>query len=728
MHAIRPLVAGMALTLTVSAAAFAQQTQSTPAKKPDPQQPPQGQTQGQTQSQDPGYKETVVVSASKTEQQLINAPATMTVIGERELAVSPSNNYGDILRMVPGVNVAQLSARDVNITSRGATSSLATSELAVLDGRSLYQDFFGFVMWDFMPVNTNEIKRIEVIRGPASAVWGANALAGVINVITKSPREMQGATFTIGAGTFGRSFDDNGASNGSLFSINGTFAAAVNDRWAYKISAGDYTSDPYGRPTGPVPNGRNVPYPPYQNAGTTQPKFDARVDYDAADGAKVTMSGGVAGTSGIMQSGIGPFDIDSGSYQSYGQVDYTKKAFKLQAFLNVLHGNADQLLTTDAQGRPITFKFDTNTFDVEVGNVSTIGTHHALTYGGNLRHNSFDLSIAPNADNRTEGGAYLQDEVFLNNAFRLAIGARLDKFSSISGAVFSPRVALVMHANADNTFRISYNRAYRAPSAINNFLDVQISKPIPLSLINPAYGSAVYLLPIQASGNPGLQEETLDAFELGYTGTVRDRALISAAYYYNRLTNEILFTQVATYGPVAPPGFPGLGPIPGPLVWAGVYQAGVRFPSEFSYDNFGRETNQGLELGIQGQITPAINAFVNYSYQADPNVNFDPTETNHPPKNRFNLGLGIDNAHGFGNVTINYVGSAFWQDVLDADYHGPTDAYTMVNLSAGLKLHAGLLTPVLKITNLFDQQVQQHVFGDVIRRAVVVELRVQAPK
>ena len=64
----------------------------------------------------------------------------------------------------------------------------------MLDGRSLYQDFFGFVMWDFMPANLDEIKRIEVIRGPASAVWGANALNGVINVITKTPREMAGTS------------------------------------------------------------------------------------------------------------------------------------------------------------------------------------------------------------------------------------------------------------------------------------------------------------------------------------------------------------------------------------------------------------------------------------------------------------------------------------------------------------------------------------------------------
>ena len=401
----------------------------------------------------------------------------------------------------------------------------------------------------------------------------------------------------------------------------------------------------------------------------------------------------------------------------------------MQAFLNVLNGNADQLLTTDALGRPITFLFDTKTFDVEVGNVTTIGTHHALTYGGNIRYNSFDLSIAPNADNRTDGGAYLQDEVFLNDKFRLALGARLDKFSSIDGAVFSPRVALILHPNTDNTVRVSYNRAYRSPSAINNFINVQIAKPIQMSLINPAYGSTIYLLPIQTVGNADLQEETLDAFELGYTGTVRDRALITAAYYYNRLKNEILFTQTGTY-PIAPPpaGFPGLGPFPGSAVWAGVYQSGVRLPSTFSYENFGRETNQGIELGVQGMVRKNINAFMNYSYQADPDVNFDPSEVNHPPKNRFNFGVGIDNARGFGNISVNYVGDAFWQDVLDADYHGTTDAYTMVNLTAGFRLKQGRYTPVVKVMNLFNQEVQQHVFGDVMRISFVAELRIQLPK
>ena len=83
--------------------------------------------------------------------------------------------------------MTQVSARDVNLTTRGATSTLATSQLALVDGRSVYLDFFGMVMWDLVPTNPNDIRQIEVIRGPASAVWGANAMSGVVNVITRTP-------------------------------------------------------------------------------------------------------------------------------------------------------------------------------------------------------------------------------------------------------------------------------------------------------------------------------------------------------------------------------------------------------------------------------------------------------------------------------------------------------------------------------------------------------------
>ena len=119
----------------------------------------------------------------------------------------------------------------------------------------MYLDFFGLVMWDLIPTNPDEIRQIEVIRGPASAVWGANAMNGVVNVITKSPRELAaegGTKLTLGMGDFGRNVPGRSASRGSLFYATASHAEAVNDRWSYKISAGFYGQDALARPSGTI--------------------------------------------------------------------------------------------------------------------------------------------------------------------------------------------------------------------------------------------------------------------------------------------------------------------------------------------------------------------------------------------------------------------------------------------------------------------------------------------
>ena len=285
-----------------------------PPATPPPQKP----------DEPPKFEDTVVVSGTKAEQKLIDTAATMSVITSATIEMAPSANFAELLRTIPGVNITQVSARDINVTSRAATGTLATGQLALLDGRTLYQDFFGFVMWDFLPVNFDEVKQVEVIRGPASAVWGANALYGVVNVISKTPREMQGTSATLGFG----GFDRPDADAGSVWYVSGTHAAAPNDRWSYKLSGGGYSQDALARPTGQIPC--DIPsvclvpttvYPPFQNSGTTQPKFDARVDYDFEDGRRLSFSGGAAGTQGIMHSGIGPFEINDGSVMSYAKAN-----------------------------------------------------------------------------------------------------------------------------------------------------------------------------------------------------------------------------------------------------------------------------------------------------------------------------------------------------------------------------------------------------------------------
>jgi iron complex outermembrane receptor protein len=745
MLALRPLTTGLLAVLMSATGVLAQMPpaqeppraqQAPPTQQPPPTQPPPTQQPPPTPTaaQEVTYRETLVVSASKTEQQLVDAPATMTVIGPRALSVAPSNNYADLLRNVPGVNVTQISARDVNITSRSATSSLATSQLAVVDGRSIYQDFFGFTMWDFMPNDPDEIKRIEVIRGPASAIWGANALTGVVNVITKSPRENPGTTVTLGGGVLNREVSDNGASSGSLFYVRGTHAQVVNDRWAYKISAGTYNSDAFARPVGTVPD-TSTPYPPYVNQGTTQPKVDARFDYDFPDNErKLQFSGGYAGTDGIMHSGIGPFDVHSGSAMYYGKVNFTQKAFKLQAFMNVLDGDAANLVSLDETGNPIDLIFNTKTFDVELGDTRILAAKHVLTYGGNLRFNRFDLTIAPGEDSRNEGGAYIQDEILLHDRFRVVAGARVDKFSSIDGAVFSPRVAAVLKPRPDQSVRVSYNRAFRAPSMVNNNLDVTIGTPLPLQAVSPLYPPAIFYVPTHAVGNAELVEESVDAYEVAYTGNIRDRATISAAWYYTDGQDQIFFTTTGVWT-TPPPGFPGLGPVPPAAIWQQLVNRGVIFPSDFSYRNLGQVKSSGLELGVDGSLTNTIGAFLNYSFQAEPDPEFPGftkeealREINIPARHLFNTGVSYVSPRTFGLVSINHSTEAFWQDVLDSRFHGTTKGYTMVNVTAGMKFSGGRYSAALKIVNLTNEEVQQHIFGDVLKRQAMIELKMMLKK
>jgi iron complex outermembrane receptor protein len=700
-----------------------------PEQKPDPkpEQKPEPKPE-QKPEETPKYEETVVVSASKAEEKLVDAPATMSVITGANIEIAPTRNFAELLRAVPGVNVTQVSARDINITTRNATGTLATGQLALLDGRSLYQDFFGFVMWDFLPVNFNEVKQIEVIRGPASAVWGANALNGVVNVITKSPREMQGTTAVLGFGGFEKANDEDA---GALWYLSGTHAAAVNDRWAYKISAGAYSQDPFSRPVGLIPCDagpelcgpvRN-PYPPFANQGTTQPKFDGRVDYDYEDGRRLAFSGGISGTDGIMHTGIGPFDIQSGTVMAYAKANYADRGFRASFFTNILSGDASNLLTADPITRlPITFDFASNTYDFEASNAQTIGTRHVLSYGGNLRFNFYDLSIAPSSDDRTEFGVYAQDEIFLSNMFRLVVGARVDRFDFIDDFVFSPRTTFMFKPQENQTVRVSYNRAYRSPSVINNHLNLVIGQPVDL---RPVGGPANYQLPVNITGNPDLEEQLLDAFEVGYSANI-SRAVVSVAFYRNWLQNEILFVEDPS-GRYTPGRPPANWPVP-PFI---IGLLPVPLPGLFTYENFGKSRNKGFELGVTSPVNNYLDVFANYSWQSDPEVDesgpdaVPQSELNFPPNHRFNIGGAVNFGRFVGNLSVNYTAEAFWQDVLAAGYQGTTDSYTLINGGFGVKWFGDRLTTTVKMMNIGNDDVQQHVFGDIIKRQIVGELRVE---
>jgi outer membrane receptor protein involved in Fe transport len=749
-------------------------------------------------------EEVVVVSASKVETTLVNAPVTMSVITSDTIASSPAQNYGDLLREVPGVNVIQMSNRDINLTSRQSTNTLSNSQLALLDGRSIYLDFFGLILWDLVPTDMSEIKQIEVVRGPASAVWGANALTGVVNIITKSPRETVGNTVTLNGGLFDREQsltqpDGNGYNYGANFRI----ARAPSETLSWKLTGGYFNSDPYSRPEGTVPldchpfgavpcrdaSGATLPggipiggapYPlnstqgppgtHFQNSSTSQPKVDLRVDQDFKDGGRVTYESGYAGTSGIIHTGIGPFDIDNGGFMAYGKVNYSKGALKINGFANFLDvPRAPNLLFVDpATLAPVLLKVKTQTYDFEIGHSTVVGGHHLLSYGGNARRNNFDISLAPDAEDRNEFGAYAQDEIFYDK-FRFAVGGRVDKFGNISDAVFSPRITAMFKPTPDHSFRVSFNRAFRSPSTINNFLDQEIFNPSPLvdlrplvplaSAIAPSLVPAIsspFALVVRNVGNTELTEESLNAYELAYTGTFNKRTTVGLAIYRNDSNKSINFTRLvpSEENPQGLPGFdvytvgnapPTIGlnlagvPVPGPQLigFLGVASQIVGplppLPRTVSkYLNLSGLRQEGLEASINHTFNHEWSGFANYSYQKDPErlapdagqIQYPIGEVGIPAKNRFNAGVNWNTKRFLGSASVNYSDKALWTDVLSSAFDGYTDSYTMVNATFAVLWNDGKITTSVKGTNLFNESIQQHNYGDILKRAILAEVKV----
>ncbi len=671
-------------------------------------------------------EDVIVVTASRSEQRLHEVPATISVLSAEQIERIPTDDFGDLLRNVPGLNVSQMSARDIQVTGRAASSSLASQELVLLDGRTLYLDFFGFVMWDYLPVNTREIKQVEVVRGPGSAVWGANAMSGVINLITKSPKEMVGTSVQLGGGELGTAF-------GSMTH------AGVSGKTGYKISAGYYEQDPFDRPTGTIPGTESALNPQgtlyeevgFENQGTKQPKADLRIDYEADEETIWGFGAGYAATDGIIHSGIGPFDIDSGSTSSFVRGSWTRRAMKVNFFANLLDGEADNLLAVGVDGQPINFGFKSDTFNLDFSDTRILGSsaNNILSYGANVRQNQFELSIAPEGDDRQEYGVYLQDEILLGDKFRWVVGARWDDIDPI-GSVVSPRTSIVYAPHPNHSFRASFNRAFKAPSMIQNYLDITILQAagIPLDLTNPGAGLIQVIFPVNAVGNPGLTEEKLDAFEIGWVGTFDNRTTVSLAVYRNETTDSQDFFQEINYSSQFPP--PGW-PLP-PFVLDILASVGSPLPAQFSYRNIGETIDRGVEFAIDYRMSPEWSFFFNYSWQDEPEISgIDKVTTpggdevfpvNIPPKHRLNLGGGYNGDRFFVNANVNYQDKAFWTDVLN--FLGPTDAFTQVNLGLGVRFAQQRATLSINAQNVFDEDVQQHLFGDIISRKIIGQLQV----
>src|SRR5713226_8941300 len=198
---LRPLTrAGCQLVITLLLACQPARPQSSSAKVPTA---PQGDL---TQVSIETLMNMEVTSVSKKEQKMSQVAAAIFVITQEDIRRSGATNIPDLLRMVPGLDVAQINASTWAITARGFNLQFADKLLVLIDGRAVYTPLFGGVYWDTQDVPLEDIERIEVVRGLGGTVWGANAVNGVINIITKNAADTQGGLLTAGGGTQAQGF------------------------------------------------------------------------------------------------------------------------------------------------------------------------------------------------------------------------------------------------------------------------------------------------------------------------------------------------------------------------------------------------------------------------------------------------------------------------------------------------------------------------------------------
>lgn len=229
-------------------------------------------------------------------------------------------------------------------------------------------------------------------------------------------------------------------------------------------------------------------------------------------------------------------------------------------------------------------------------------------------------------------------------------------------------------------------------------------------------------------GNRDLEEQSLNAYEVGYTASIAgNRVNLGAAFYINDSKGDFYWPQAASYTSQNPPPDWPLPPfVLDLLIAANAFGPGMGLPLLYTSGNLGKVRNKGLEVSADMRINRFVTGYANYSWQAQPAPKgFDISLINLPPTSRFNAGASFEYKRYFGNLSVGYVGSAYWNDML-AIYNGPTEAYTQMNAGGGVRWgENGRYTAMVKISNLANTQIQNHVFGDILKRQISGEFKVR---
>ena len=395
--------------------------------------------------------EQVVVSASRKQEKLLDAPASISVVELDEIMNRPALSATDYIKDLAGVDQAKVGVSQSSTVIRGFNRTFTGSLLQMVDNRIARIASLRLNMGAAIPLTSEDIQRIEVVRGPGSALYGPNSANGVMHIVTRSPIGSEGNALSLYGG------------ERSLRKATFRHASSVDGKIGFKVS-GEYTKAREWEFDDPA----EVIARDYDNERLLG---EIRIDLRPTDDLSIIGSAGYSRIKAIQMTGQGAAQAVDWSTRFF-QARTQYKGWFAQIFLNMNNAGDTKLLRTT---QPIV---DTSRLTVmQLQHNFGLGDRQQFTYGadvlltrpntGNTTHGQFEDN-----DNLDEYGLYLQSETTLNDQVSLMLAGRLDEHSKIEDPVFSPRAALVIKPSPESTLRLTYNRAFGTPSSVHYFLDL----------------------------------------------------------------------------------------------------------------------------------------------------------------------------------------------------------------------------------------------------------------
>jgi iron complex outermembrane receptor protein len=455
-----------------------------------------------------------VTSVSKKEQSLSRSAAAVFVITQEDIERSGATNIPDVLRMVPGLDVAQINASNWAISARGLNGQFSNELLVLIDGRNVYTPSFGGVFWDTLDLPLENIERIEVIRGPGASVWGENAVNGVVSIIRKKAGDTKGGLVTAGGGNTDPGF------------ATLQYGSSIKDKVDYRAYVKYFdVHDMRGENGGDAGDGFHM----LRTGFRTDAKLGDR-DSLVVEGDMYTGREGDPTYTLPSVLAPGPVPVQLFIDVSGGYVESSWRHTQSSRSDFTLTGSYD----TYERGDLLDDHRKTESLDFR--HQYQWSERQELVWGATYRHTSGEsegshwLSLVPPDQTENIFSVFVQDEIAaIQDKLYVTLGSKFET-NTYSGFAAMPTARALYEVNRRQSMWAAVSRAVRSPAETDTSLRSNVGA---VTLPNGT------LAAISAFGNPNIKDEGLVAYEAGFRTMITKRMSLDLAAYYNDYDNQI---------------------------------------------------------------------------------------------------------------------------------------------------------------------------------------------